>query len=292
MNKKLIEALKERLKEDDESYFVKVVKAKPGVNGKDGRDGKDGERGPPGIGLPGPRGKDGQPGKDGRDGKDGINGLNGLNGKDGADGKDGRSVNEIFMKEQKLYVTYSDGETVCIGNMPIVERRILKEQTEIEDFKTELQAFKSYVTNKVNAIAFQGSGGGRLKAQASEIFSNIDTENSITPYTMNEYLWKIKTNTFNGGIQEISFKNGLYQKIILQDDTTVKFSDFPETDYLGRLTLEIINNSNKTITWQDTIFWNFGEAPNISAGNSILVITTSDAGNTIYGNLAGQDYSS
>ncbi len=140
---------------------------------------------------------------------------------------------------------------------------------------------KSYIDKRIATNIFGSGGGGNLPATILDLQNNVDNLNMITSKSFNEYLWKIKTITANGGIVNISYKNGLYQKILLNEDSTIIFTDFPDMDFLGRLALEIIN----------TILWNFGEIPDTSIGNSLIVIITTDSGNTIYGNLAGQEYS-
>ncbi len=256
-----------------------------GLNGRDGRDGKDGEKGDQGLagkdGLDGLNGLDGKNGTNGIDGKNGTDGKDGLNGKDG---KDGKGITSVKFDDKNIIIEFTDKTKsklkISEVDKPDGSKKLAK----------ELENLKNYVDKRVSTAIFGSGGGGNLSATLTDIVNRVDNMSMLTPANFSEYLWKVKTTNANGTPLNISYKEGLYQKIILTENTTITLIDFPDADYLGRLTLEIINNTNKTITWSNTILWNSGEPPDLLLGSVLIVLMTTTAGNTIFGNVAGQQY--
>lgn len=293
MKRTVIDALYEKVVQSQpKGTEIKIIHGRDGRNGRDGKDGKDGKDGIRGLaGLPGKDGKDGLPGIQGERGMMGPPGLAGRNGIDGKDGErgppgpkgeDGRGIYNIRVEKGFLVISYTDTSITKIR---------LSDVDELGKIQSDFKDLKSYVDKRVATAVFGHGGGGNLSATVQDIHSKIDNMTMVTPTIMNEYLWKINTILADGGNKTVSYDDGLYQKINLTEDTTIEIDNFPDMDYLGRLTLEIINTNNKTINWVNTISWNSGIEPDLSGGNSIIVFTTTDSGNTLYGNVVGQNYS-
>jgi hypothetical protein len=77
--------------------------------------------------------------------------------------------------------------------------------------------------------------------------------------------------------------------------TSFSVTGWPATGNLGRLVLEISNTGAFNITsWPTGTIWAGGNSPTITSGlgkKDLVILTTFNGGTTIYGALAGQDFS-
>ncbi|SRR5579883_1093177 len=95
------------------------------------------------------------------------------------------------------------------------------------------------------------------------------------------------------GSLSIDLNAGWYVRLTLTGDVTAfAAANWPGSNVLGRLTLEIHNPSGYSINaWPSGTLWPGGQPPMLSANQiDVVVLTSSDQGQTILGNLP-QSYS-
>jgi hypothetical protein len=105
----------------------------------------------------------------------------------------------------------------------------------------------------------------------------------------------IKPSANASGTLALDRANGEYQVYSLTGNVTaVTFTGWPASGEYGKLVLEITNTGSFTIAgWPAAVKWPGGTVPTITSGSGkdlVVILTTRDAGTTVRGNNAGQDY--
>ena len=102
-------------------------------------------------------------------------------------------------------------------------------------------------------------------------------------------------NIAASGSLEINYSLGKHVHLTLTGDVT-SFSviGWPVANRIARLTLEILNSGDFGIlAWPGQVLWQSGSTPEITRGAGArdrIILSTSDAGTTIYGDPVGFDY--
>jgi uncharacterized protein (TIGR02145 family) len=89
-----------------------------GLVGPQGAQGEQGQQGP--VGPQGAQGEQGQQGPVGPQGAQGEQGQQGPVGPQGATGEQGVSVSDVYVQDNTIYVTLSDGQVIDAGSISIV----------------------------------------------------------------------------------------------------------------------------------------------------------------------------
>ena len=221
-----------------------------------------------------------------------------LNGIQIQHGKDGISVNDIILEDSTLKAKFSNGTITEIGKLPILEkeietivekhhtetiREVVEYSKEIEKIQKEIQTFKKYVNGKIQQIAFSYGGGGGINFIGGDL---------------TKYLGVKKLNlSVETNVLTVPCRSGNTFEVLLdQNVNSILFEDWPPIDISQRVVLYLQQDStgNKIInTWPSNVKWSNGIIPTLSTSpNSIdcIVFDSFDSGQTIYGNLAGQNY--
>lgn len=101
------------------------------------------------------------------------------------------------------------------------------------------------------------------------------------------------TYSLVSGAITIDRKNGEIVSLNLSNDITgMTVTNWPASGIFGRLVLEINNAGNYAITsWPTGTVWPGGVAPTLSNGIDIIILMTLNGGSTIYGSVAGKNFS-
>lgn len=99
--------------------------------------------------------------------------------------------------------------------------------------------------------------------------------------------------TVQNGILQINRNFGEYVTVRVQSlITTVEVTNWPPIQYLGRIMLEMINEGEYNVAWPDWIIWSRGRKPDLTLNSrDRFILTTSDGGSTVYGDIVGIAYS-
>jgi hypothetical protein len=97
------------------------------------------------------------------------------------------------------------------------------------------------------------------------------------------------------GDVEIDYSLGKHVRLtIVGNVTSLSVVNWPIANRIARLTLEILNTGNFDIqAWPDGTLWQSGNVPFITQGagkKDRIILSTTDAGATIYGDPVGYDY--
>ena len=95
-----------------------------------------------------------------------------------------------------------------------------------------------------------------------------------------------------GGTQDIDLTLGnVVSATVDTSANTFTFSNFPASGTAGGFVLILTNGGSQTVAWPSSVDWPAATAPTLTAaGIDIIVFQSSDAGTTVYGNLAGAAY--
>jgi hypothetical protein len=93
----------------------------------------------------------------------------------------------------------------------------------------------------------------------------------------------------------IDYALGKHVRLTIAGDvTSFTVTGWPAVNRIARLTLEILNSGDFGIlAWPNGAIWQSGSAPEITRGAGArdrIILSTSDAGATIYGDPVGFDY--
>jgi hypothetical protein len=99
-----------------------------------------------------------------------------------------------------------------------------------------------------------------------------------------------------GATETIDLENGNVHRIVLDQNTTLTFSNPPATGTYGQFRLIVVQDGtgSRTITWPASVDWSSGVAPTLSTGANdidVLDFFTVDAGTIWYGSVALSDAS-
>ncbi len=110
-----------------------------------------------------------------------------------------------------------------------------------------------------------------------------------------ESRFAVRQTIASGGPVTIDYERGTFQMLTLAADIgAMNVVNWPAPGKTGRLVLQITNAGNLAINaWPAGTVWSAGNPPTITLGankRDVVVLTTQDAGATIFGALVGQDY--
>ena len=116
-------------------------------------------------------------------------------------------------------------------------------------------------------------------------------DNELLRAQIRDYALPVTADGTFTGTEDIDLENGNVHELTLSGNvTTLTISNWPATGNEGRLTLYIHQDSTaRTIAWPAAVIWSGGSAPDLSTVDEtyVVVLTSIDAGTTIYGFLAG-----
>lgn len=105
----------------------------------------------------------------------------------------------------------------------------------------------------------------------------------------------IQLITTSGPSLVIDYSLGKHVVLQLQHDVALTVIGWPSADRLARLTIEVMQAGDHTITFPSAWLWSAGAIPDITPGagsSDVLLFTTVDAGATVRGHVIGQAYQS
>jgi hypothetical protein len=96
------------------------------------------------------------------------------------------------------------------------------------------------------------------------------------------------------GAVTLDWTQGEVQKIALNGAATIAVTNWPAAGNWAKLVLKITKAGAYNVTaWPAGTIWPGGTAPTITSGagkRDCIVLMTDDAGATVWGSIAGQDY--
>lgn len=99
----------------------------------------------------------------------------------------------------------------------------------------------------------------------------------------------------SANVTTLNLANGNDHTTTLSENTTIAFSGWPPSGTLGKVTLQITQDSTaRTVAWTNVDAWPGGTAPTMSTGSGAIdeyVFWSRDNGFTVYGATVGQDMS-
>lgn len=233
-------------------------------------------------------------------------------GKPGTPGNDGLSIKEALISGKDLILKMTDNTYVNVGKVvgdngepgksfefPVEEFNATKQLVseaiaQIEDIKTnaddkklasQLKRLEDEVAvTKRLLMSKSGLGGAGGGFDGGKVKRFIGFKTSVA--------------TSVDGILTIDCKKSNIFKVNLHENiNTIEFKRWPTTGYSERVTIYFDQDDvgNRTVSgWPASIRWPDGQVPEGSvAANSIdcYVFDSFDAGETIFGNIVGQNYS-
>jgi hypothetical protein len=135
-----------------------------------------------------------------------------------------------------------------------------------------------------------------LVSQAAQIalISSPGPEGAPGPSGPDPWLEPIQDIEASGALA-INYALGKHVRLTLAGDvTSFAVSGWPVTNRIARLTLEILNSGDFGIlAWPNGTIWQSGSVPEVTRGDGArdrIILSTTDAGATIYGDPVGFDY--
>ena len=104
----------------------------------------------------------------------------------------------------------------------------------------------------------------------------------------------VQTIETSGSSVNINIRDGGYVILNLNNDvTSIDITNWPP-NLVGKVTLEVRNKGNYRILGYGNIKWNGGIVPDNTIGadsKDIFVLHSADAGDNVFGNIVGMNYS-
>lgn len=235
-------------------------------------------------------------------------------GKNGEAGRDGLSIEEARIVSNNLVLKFTDGTYIDCGRVvgydgtpgqngsdgldfPIEEfNRIKSEVNKLTEDVTGLETadkgmistydeLKKKLDDEINQIkrvlfsrtGLNSGGGGGFAGGNVEKYVGFKKKDIVSS-DGNVTITCVYANTFH-------FE-------LVEDINSIEFKSWPSKTIAQRVILYVKNTGTFTMTgWPANILWSGGEIPIITPnGTDCLVFESFDNGNTIFGNIAGQDY--
>lgn len=139
-------------------------------------------------------------------------------------------------------------------------------------------------------LAFSDISGVASSAQIPAI-------STLSGTVADTQLLQVKRQAVTASTSSLSINRALGEIVALSlgaTVTTFTVSNWPASGLFARLVLHVNNTGAFNITtWPTNTIWAGGTPPTITSGSGkkdIVILTTYDAGTTIYGNVVGQDF--
>lgn len=100
------------------------------------------------------------------------------------------------------------------------------------------------------------------------------------------------SSSYSGAVAIDRNEGEIFQMFLTGNVTGITVTNWPDSGTFGRLVLEIDNSGGYAINaWPTGTVWPNGVAPTISTGKDIIILMTFNGGTTIYGSVAGKNFS-
>jgi len=124
----------------------------------------------------------------------------------------------------------------------------------------------------------------------------LEFTDDLVGKNLEDYSETVDTEAASGAAYTIDLENGNVHDVTLTDDCTFTFSNPPDAGSAGSFTLILRQDGtgSRSVTWPGSVAWAGGTGPTLTTtANAVDILTfvTVDGGTTLYGMLAGADFS-